>query len=86
MVRTQIQLTEKQAEALKAVAQSEGISMAEVIRRAVDKVVEAQYLPDREELWGRATAAIGCIHSDITDLSTRHDDYLVEAYMDEDIR
>ena len=85
MVRTQIQLTEKQAEALKTMAQCEGVSMAEVIRRAVDKAVEAQHMPDRDELWRRATKAIGCIHSDVTDLSTRHDDYLVEAYMDEDI-
>ena len=79
MVRTQIQLTEKQVQALKWMAQREGVSMAEVIRRAVDKAVESQIMPDREELWRRATEAIGCIHSDITDMSERHDDYFVEA-------
>jgi len=36
MVRTQIQLTEEQARALKEIAAARGESMAEVIRRAVD--------------------------------------------------
>ncbi len=82
MVRTQIQLTEKQAEAVKTMAQREGVSMAEMIRRAVDKAVGAQHMPDREELWRRATEAIGCIHSDVTDMSERHDDYFVEACLE----
>jgi predicted DNA-binding protein len=39
MIRTQIQLTEEQAARLKAVAARRGISMAEVIRQAVDSAV-----------------------------------------------
>ena len=54
--------------------------MAEVIRRALDQTVECERLPDREEVKRRAIAAIGCGHSDATDLSTRHDEYLAEAY------
>lgn len=80
MVRTQVQLTERQFQALKRVAARENISMAEVIRRALDRVVEAESLPDREEIKRRAIAAIGSAHSKTTDLSTRHDEYLAEIY------
>lgn len=80
MVRTQIQLTEKQAEALRRIAAREKTSMAEVVRRAVDRVVETDVLPDWEELKRRAIAAAGSVHSDVTDLSVRHDDYLAEAF------
>jgi hypothetical protein len=80
MVRTQVQLTERQVDALKRVASRDGVSMAEVIRRAVDRVTEHGVLPGREELKLRAIAAIGSGHSDKTDLSSRHDDYLAEAY------
>lgn len=82
MVRTQIQLTEKQAEALRRIAAREKVSVAEVIRRAVDRVTQTDVLPDWEELRRRAIAAAGCGHSDVTDLSTRHDDYFVEAIVE----
>ena len=80
MVRTQIQLTDKQSQVLRQLAREEGVSMAEVIRRALDGVVDRQRLPDREELKRRALAASGSGHSDLTDLSVRHDDYLEEIY------
>lgn len=80
MIRTQVQLTEKQSRALKQIARQEGISMAEVIRRSLEKTVEGQYLPDREDMKKRALSAIGSVHSDLTDLSSRHDDYLDEVY------
>ena len=80
MVRTQIQLTEKQFKALRETAVREGVSMAEVIRRALEKVTEGRNLPDKEEAKKRALAAVGSVHSDLTDLSTRHDDYLEEIY------
>jgi len=78
MVRTQIQLTEKQFQALKRVAARERISMAEVIRRALYRVVAAESLPDREEIKRRALAAIGSCHSGIPDLAERHDEYWAE--------
>jgi hypothetical protein len=76
MIRTQVRLTEKQAKALRALATREGVSMAEIIRRAIDREV----LANRQDLMRRALAAAGTLHSDVTDLSTRHDDYLAEAY------
>ncbi len=78
MVRTQIQLTEEQAARLKRIAAERGVSMAEVIRDAVDSIPEPN---DRAERWARARAVLGTFH-DIegrTDVSVRHDEYLAEA-------
>ncbi|MHB1458366.1 MAG: ribbon-helix-helix domain-containing protein [Armatimonadota bacterium] len=80
MIRMQVQLTEEQSSALKQIAQREGISMAEAIRRSLDRYFDDRYLPDREDLKKRALSAAGSIHSDLTDLSTRHDDHLDEIY------
>lgn len=41
MIRTQIQLTEAQSEQLKAIAEEQDISVAELIHRAVDTWLEA---------------------------------------------
>ena len=86
MVRTQVQLTEKQSRALRRIAACEGVSMAEVIRRALDKVVEAESLPDREELKRRAIAAAGSVRSSIPDLAERHDEYWAEDIADDHVR
>jgi len=87
MVRTQVQLTEKQAEVLKRVAAREGVSVAEVIRRAVDHVVGFEQIsPDMDELRRRALAVAGTLHSDVDDLSVRHDDYFAEAIDSDRIR
>lgn len=80
MVRTQVQLTEKQYKALQKIAARESISMAEVIRRALDRIVGIESLPDREEIKRRAIAAAGSCHSGVPDLAQRHDDYLAEIY------
>ena len=79
MVRTQLQLTEKQAEKLRRIAKRSRVSQAEVMRRLLDRETEAGIMPDREELKRRALEAIGSVHSDVTDLSVRHDDYFAEA-------
>jgi hypothetical protein len=82
MVRTQIQLTERQARELKKMAAKEGVSMAEVIRRAVDaKIHEGVSEVPREERVRRAMAAMGKFRSGIRDLAVNHDKYLAEDYM-----
>ena len=80
LVRTQIQLDESQAERLKAVAASRGLSMAELIRRAVDSALLTGGLPDKEEQRRRAIAASGRFNSGATDISVKHDKYLAEAF------
>ena len=83
MVRTQIQLTERQARELKRMAAREGVSMAEVIRNAVDaKLREGVSGLPWEERIRRAMAVMGKFHSGLNDVSRRHDQYLAEAYDD----
>jgi Spy/CpxP family protein refolding chaperone len=82
LVRTQLQLTEKQADKLRRLAERNRISQAEVMRRMLDRENETEALPDWEELKRRALACAGIAHSDVTDLSTRHDDYFAEAAME----
>jgi len=80
LVRTQIQLDERQAGRLKAVAASRGVSMAEWIRQAVDSALLTGGLMDKEEQCRRAIAASGRFSSGVTDLSVEHDKYLAEAF------
>ena len=79
MVRTQIQLTEEQAKALKRLASKLGISLAELIRRGVDTVLNSSGEISVEERRQRAIAAAGRFHSGKEDISTKHDEYLDEA-------
>ena len=80
MVRTQIQLTEEQARAVKKMASSEGVSVAEVIRRAVGKIMRADKSIDEEERHKRALEIVGKFRSGKRDISKKHDEYLEEAY------
>ena len=80
MIRTQIQLTEQQVQRLKALAHARGVSMAELIRESVDKLLASPEVVDLEERKRRALAIVGMFRSDVPDLSTNHDHYLAEAY------
>ena len=82
MVRTQIQLTEKQARALKELAASRHVSVAELIRQSIDSTLSSSLEKSRKEQWRRALVAAEAsrFHSDTTDVSVNHDRYLAEAY------
>ena len=80
MIRTQIQLPESQVVTLKQLAALQHTSMAELIRRAVDLFttsIESGAITERKQ---RAMAAAGRFRSGSPDVSTRHDDYLAEAF------
>jgi Arc/MetJ-type ribon-helix-helix transcriptional regulator len=79
MIRTQIQLTEQQAELLKATAARRGVSMAELIRQSIDQLLEKTGEPSHRELREKAAAAAGRLRSAQSDISIRHDDYLADA-------
>jgi hypothetical protein len=81
MIRTQIQLTEAQARKLRAKARAERLSLAETIRRFVDKGLESEKC-DRTVLYGRAAGVIGRFpdRKGARDLAARHDDYLDDAF------
>lgn len=80
MVRTQVQLNENQVKALKEIAAERDVSMAELIRRAIDLWIEAEGAVTHEERKRRALAAVGQFRSGLKDLSENHDKYLAEAY------
>jgi hypothetical protein len=80
MIRTQIQLTEEQAAAVKELAQREGRSVADVIRESVEAHLRARGGVDREALKRRALAVTGRFRSETTDLAQAHDRYAAEAF------
>ncbi|MBM4055740.1 MAG: ribbon-helix-helix protein, CopG family [Planctomycetes bacterium] len=80
MVRTQIQLTEEQVKALKKIALSRHLSIAEIIRQAVDTVIRTNTMVDIEERRKRAIDIAGRFSSGKRDISRKHDIYLAEAF------
>jgi predicted transcriptional regulator len=80
MVRTQIQLTEAQAQRLKQIAASEDVSMATLIRRSIDQYVQHRERNDVEAKKQRALTVVGKYSSQRSDVSQEHDLYLAELY------
>ena len=82
MIRTQVQLTEQQAHALKIAAARQGVSIAELVRRSVDDMFERESAQD-DERRRRALAVVGLFKSGAPpDMAVEHDKYLDEAYLD----
>ena len=86
MVRTQIQLTEKQARILRGLAKAKKVSIAELIRQGVDLLLRNSSALDVEERRKNAIQAIGRFNSGAQDTSEKHDKYLNEAFSHEGIR
>lgn len=80
MVRTQIQFSERQIQALKSRAAREHASVSELVRRAVDAWVEAEDLAAPDERRRRALEAVGRFASGLHDVAAHHDEYLADAY------
>ncbi len=81
MERTQISLEPEQADLLRRLAQERGVSMAHLIRDAVDQAYGSVAAPpSRDERWERAMDAVGCGASGLSDVSAQHDDHLAEIY------
>jgi hypothetical protein len=81
VVRTQIQLTETQAARVRQLAERRGVSMATVVREAIDQVLEGDEYQARVR---RALSAIGKYRDreGATDVAVNHDKYLADAYED----
>jgi hypothetical protein len=79
MIRMQIQLTEQQAEALRRRSKRENVSIAGLVRLAIDTFTRAEPPSDRE-IRDRAIRAAGRFGSGVPNTSSRHDEALVEAF------
>jgi ABC-type uncharacterized transport system ATPase subunit len=79
MVRTQIQLTEEQAKVLRKLAITSHLSVAELIRRAVDTMIKSRVTVDPDERLKRALEIVGKFSSGKRDISRKHDAYLADA-------
>lgn len=77
MRRTQIQLPDEDARALKELAARRGVSMAQMIRDGVANILRES---DNARKWQRALALVGRFSSGESDISERHDDYLSEDF------
>lgn len=79
VVRTQVQLTETEARALRQLAVERSTSVAALIREGVAHVIRSRYAATPEEIRRRAIAIAGRFNSGLGDLARRHDDYFAEA-------
>lgn len=76
MKRTIVQLRPEQADALAELATERGVSVSELVRQGVDRVLADA---SREDKIARFMSMAGSVRGP-GDLGKRHDDYLVEAY------
>lgn len=76
MHRTQIQLEDEQWQAVARAAAERGVSSAQVIRDAVDRMVPTYGAGRR----ARAVGAIGGFRSGHADVAQQHDEHLADAF------
>ncbi len=79
MIRTQIQLTPEQAAMLRGLAERDGVSLSEVVRRLVEQTARSISRASGEERRARAVAVAGRFSSGRHDVSAEHDRHLSEA-------
>jgi len=79
MLRVQAQLTEQQARRLKARAGEEGVSVAALLRRGADLVLDQAGGETNSDRRRRALDAVGRF-ADAADVGRRHDEHLDDAH------
>ena len=80
MIRMQVQLTEEQLAALKALAAASGRSVADLVREGVDSMLRAGGETARQQRQARALEAVGRFASGQKDVSIEHDRHLAEVF------
>jgi predicted transcriptional regulator len=80
MIRTQIQLTEEQARALRELASRDHRSMADLVRESVSEYLARRRPTDRGGLARQARELAGRFRSGRPDLAEEHDRHLEEAF------
>jgi hypothetical protein len=80
MIRTQVSLSAEQHEQLRRVASERAVSMSQLVREGVDRLLEAD---ERRSRWQRfLTTTDRFKGSGLRDVAANHDRYLEEAYLD----
>jgi hypothetical protein len=77
----QVYLRQDQIEPLRAEATRRGVSLAELVRQGVDRLLEEAPI-EEDPLW----KIIGIMDSGVGDLADNHDRYLAEIYAQESMR
>jgi len=80
MIRAQVRFTEKQWQALKRIAASRHVSVAELVRQSVDQLLNAPENRRFDEFRRLSIEIIGKYQSGSINISTDHDKYLAEDY------
>jgi hypothetical protein len=83
MQRLQVQLTQVQADHLRATAESEGTSQAEIVRRALEAYLRRPIQAREVTVRARALELIGAFSSGLPDVAEHHDRYLAEAIVED---
>ena len=77
----QVYLRQDQIEPLRAEATRRGVSLAELVRQGVDRLLEETPI-EEDPLW----KIVGIMDSGVGDLAENHDEYLAETYASESKR
>lgn len=80
MRKTQILISDEQMRRLRELAARRGVSVAQIVREALDEALNRSILRDASEARRKAAAAAGRFRSGCRDVARRHDDYLSEAF------
>jgi L-serine deaminase len=81
MIRVHIQLTEEQARKLRKAAREQGVSLAQIVRRCIDRGI-AEELAAGPARYARASRLVGKFRDRQSrkDVSTEHDGHLDRAF------
>ena len=82
MVRTQVQLTEEQVRALKQLASERKESLAGLVRQSIDRYLRQEAETGKAARIRRGLDAIGKFCSGSTDVSSEHNRYLSDAFLE----
>ena len=80
MIRTQVQLTDRQIQALRRASAATGRSVADLVREGVERYLAGHSELGREERIERAIKVAGRFSSGLTDVSANHDRHLAEVF------
>jgi hypothetical protein len=80
MHKTQIMISETQMSELRKLAGERGVSVAQIIREALEDSLTRWSGRDMAEVRQRAARVSGRFHSGRSDVSVNHDEHLAEAY------